>query len=54
MVFIILKGGFMPISQVRFQLGQTVATPGALDALQAEGLDASVLLTRHVTVILVT
>lgn len=33
----------------RFDLGQVVATPGALEALQAAGQDPLELLTRHVT-----
>jgi hypothetical protein len=33
----------------RFSLGQTVATPGALEALEQAGQEAVELLTRHVT-----
>lgn len=32
----------------RFRLGQIVATPGALDALDAAGVSAGALLSRHV------
>ncbi len=32
----------------RFELGQVVATPGALDALQAAGQTAMELLQRHI------
>lgn len=32
-----------------FSLGQVVATPGALQALQDAGQDAAVLLSRHIT-----
>ncbi len=38
-----------PLPIPRFPLGQTVATPGALEALEAAGQDPSELLTRHVT-----
>lgn len=34
---------------VKFQLGQTVATPGALDAMNEAGQNSYVLLTRHVS-----
>ena len=33
----------------RFPLGQVVATPGAIDALNAAGLHASTFLDRHIT-----
>jgi hypothetical protein len=35
------------MSTVRFPLGQTVATPGALEALKQAGQDAAALLARH-------
>jgi hypothetical protein len=37
------------IPQPLFELGQVVATPGALDTLREAGIDPRVLLTRHVT-----
>lgn len=40
----------MPVVQKpRFTLGQLVATPGALDALQATGEDVVTFVARHVT-----
>ena len=36
------------MSSAKFSLGQTLATPGALEALQAAGQDPSELLARHV------
>jgi hypothetical protein len=35
------------LKKTRFDLGQTVATPGALEALQHSGLSVSSLLSRH-------
>jgi hypothetical protein len=37
----------MPNTTVRFPLGQTVATPGALEALAAAGQAPAELLARH-------
>jgi hypothetical protein len=37
-----------PEFQPRFQLGQVVGTPGALEALQQAGQDPLALLARHV------
>jgi hypothetical protein len=35
------------MTTAKFPLGQTVATPGALEALQAAGQDPTALLARH-------
>jgi hypothetical protein len=35
------------MATVKFPLGQTLATPGALEALQAAGQDPAELLVRH-------
>lgn len=35
------------MATAKFSLGQTVATPGALEALQAAGQEPAALLTRH-------
>lgn len=35
------------MSTAKFPLGQTVATPGALEALEQAGQDAAALLARH-------
>ena len=35
--------------QLLFELGQVVATPGALDTLREAGIDPRALLARHVT-----
>ncbi len=40
-----MDDGFKPL----FPLGRIVSTPGALDALAAEGADAVALLKRHVS-----
>ena len=37
------------MTAARFAVGRVVATPGAMDALQAAGVDALALLARHVT-----
>jgi hypothetical protein len=37
----------MPDSKARFPLGQTVATPGALEALEQAGQAPAALLARH-------
>jgi len=38
----------MPASKPRFQLGQIVATPGAIDALSKSGQQPAEFLARHV------
>ena len=37
------------LNHLKFRLGQTTATPGAVEALQAEGMSPWALLTRHAT-----
>jgi hypothetical protein len=37
----------MSTARARFPLGQTLATPGALEALQSAGQDPAALLARH-------
>ena len=39
----------MTAQNPRFELGQVVATPGALEALEAAEQDPSALIARHVT-----
>jgi hypothetical protein len=39
----------MPAPCALFELGQTVATPAALDLLAEHGVDPASLITRHVT-----
>lgn len=38
----------MPLPNAKFELGQTVATPGALEALDQNGIAPIVILARHV------
>lgn len=40
---------YQPEKRPLFNLGQVVATPGALETLQAAGIDPAMLLARHVT-----
>ena len=37
------------LKRLKFPLGQTTATPGAIEALQAEKMNPWALLTRHAT-----
>lgn len=37
------------LKRLKFHLGQTTATPGAIEALQEEGMNPWALLTRHAT-----
>jgi hypothetical protein len=39
----------LSLNHLKFKLGQTSMTPGAIEALQAEGLTPWALLTRHAT-----